>query len=166
MYPVITRRLEFDAGHRVLGHGGKCKHLHGHRYVAEISVKAKELDKLGMVIDFSVVKELVGGWIDTHWDHNMILHPDDPLMEALVESEAKGIENLQNIHRKVFGGKEPYTMSGAYKLDAKFANPTAENMARELFNVADILLSKVGVEVVRVRLYETPNCWADYPCSR
>ena len=55
----ITRRLEFDAGHRVLGHEGKCKNLHGHRYSAEITVTAPDLDGLGRVIDFGVIKEKV-----------------------------------------------------------------------------------------------------------
>lgn len=153
MHPVITRKLEFDAGHRVLGHGGKCRHIHGHRYVAEISVRARELNDLGMVIDFSCIKQLVGGWIDEHWDHNIILHPDDALLEQLEL-------DVYN------GGKKPYVMALPHDMPEKFANPTAENMARELFNVADILLSKEGVEVTHVRLYETPNSWADYPCAR
>jgi 6-pyruvoyltetrahydropterin/6-carboxytetrahydropterin synthase len=29
---TITRRLEFDAGHRIPHHDGQCRHLHGHRY--------------------------------------------------------------------------------------------------------------------------------------
>lgn len=160
MHPVITRKLEFDAGHRVLGHGGKCRHIHGHRYVAEISVRARELNDLGMVIDFSCIKELVGGWIDEYWDHNFICHPKDPLLDM------DGVYGTEPPFREVFGGKKPYVMSLPHDMPEKFANPTAENMVRELFNVADILLSKEGVEVVHVRLYETPNSWADYPTQR
>jgi len=65
----ITRKIEFDSGHRVLGHEGKCAHLHGHRYVAEITVESAGLDSLGRVVDFSVIKEKVGKWVDENWEY-------------------------------------------------------------------------------------------------
>jgi hypothetical protein len=34
----ITRRLEFDAGHRIPDHASQCRHLHGHRYALEITL--------------------------------------------------------------------------------------------------------------------------------
>jgi 6-pyruvoyltetrahydropterin/6-carboxytetrahydropterin synthase len=139
--PRITRKIEFDAGHRVVGHESKCAHLHGHRYVAEVTVQACKLDEIGRVVDFSCIKTVVGSWIDDNWDHNMILNVSDPLI-------SRGID------RKIFGDKDPYLMSNG--------NPTAENMAEELFKVAKRLLVGYGVEVVHVRIYETPNCWSDY----
>lgn len=135
---TITRRLEWDAGHRVLGHEGRCRHIHGHRYVAEITVRAEKLDGIGRVIDFSVVKTLVGGWIDTHWDHNLMLHPDDP----------------QRLHLQETEDRPPYVM--------RDGNPTAENIAEELGRNAIRLLADTGVEVVSVRIWETPNCHADW----
>jgi 6-pyruvoyltetrahydropterin/6-carboxytetrahydropterin synthase len=133
----ITRKIEFDAGHRVLGHEGKCRHLHGHHYVAEVTVEGAELDSLGRVIDFSILKQRVGGWIDENWDHNFLVHPEDPLRTIRTG--------------KVFAGRELYVMLNG--------NPTAENMAAELFEVATMLLPEL--KVTHVRLYETPNCWAD-----
>jgi len=133
MTTTITRVIEFDAGHRVLGHEGKCKHLHGHRYRVELTVEAPKLDPLGRVIDFSCLKEIVGGWVDREWDHNMLLRSDDPLIESGLLTRA------------------PYIFD---------SNPTAENMAQELFRIARSLLSS-DLSVVRVRVYETPNCWAD-----
>ena len=59
-----TRRIQFCAGHRVLGHENKCANAHGHNYVAYISARSNDLDKVGRVIDFSVLKEKIGGWID------------------------------------------------------------------------------------------------------
>src|SRR5262245_52482042 len=95
---LCTRKLEFDAGHRVLGHGGKCRHLHGHRYVAEVTCYAEELDKLGFVVDFSVIKTVVGDWIDENFDHNMILNPKDPLwtvwQEVIMADPAKQMEDV------------------------------------------------------------------------
>ena len=57
----ITRRLEFDAGHRIPNHTSQCKHLHGHRYALEVTlsgdlVQQKGVSEQGMVMDFTDVK--------------------------------------------------------------------------------------------------------------
>jgi 6-pyruvoyltetrahydropterin/6-carboxytetrahydropterin synthase len=140
---TVTRRFEFDAGHRVLGHEGKCRHLHGHRYVAEVTVTAPGLDRLNMIIDFSILKDKVGHWIETKWDHNMILNSEDPILEM-------GNSNWNAL----FGGKDPYVIS--------HGNPTAEIMARVLYNEAHGILAPYELRVEKVRLYETPNCYAEY----
>lgn len=137
--PLITRRLEFDAGHRVLGHGGKCKYLHGHRYAVELSINCQGLNELGMVIDFGAVKSIFGTWIDRNLDHNMILHPEDPLQH----------------YQQVLMGRNPYLMP------KEAPNPTAEHLAMLLHSVAVILFQK-PLQVSMVRVYETPSCWADW----
>ncbi len=181
MHPVITKVLRFDAGHRVLGHGGRCRCLHGHGYLVEVSVRAKQLDELGMVIDFGCVKEQVGGWIDRHLDHNMILHPDDPLLELPVDGDPAREEDgdlgadmgdedtdavVNQLGREIWAGKKPYVIPLQEGMPAKFANPTAENLARHLFQVSEALLTIHDVQVVKVKLHETPTCFAEYPCSR
>ena len=143
---VMTRKLEFDAGHRVPLHASKCKTPHGHRYVAEITIRAPELDEAGFVLDFGVVKAKVGGWIDANWDHTMIYQEDDPLMDAMrevyVEHGGDG-----NVYREWYA--------------VPFA-PTAENLSRYLFNKAVELLADDRVVVERVVLWETPNCKAEW----
>lgn len=149
--PIITRKFDFDYGHRVLGHEGKCANLHGHRGVAEVTVEAAELDNLGRVVDFSVLKTLIGGWIDERWDHNMLLHKDDPLLDDLGHE----IENIEHSRRRIFGPKSPYILP---------VNPTAENLAQDLLVNAQKVLDRAGsshIRVRHVRLYETPNCYAD-----
>jgi 6-pyruvoyltetrahydropterin/6-carboxytetrahydropterin synthase len=134
----ITRRLEFDYGHRLLNHEGKCRNVHGHRGVVELTCEAAELDAVGRVIDFGVVKAVVGGWLDDKLDHGYIGQAEDPILEAA---------------RKA--GSKVYSVSFP---------PTAEHLARYLFDVASNLLGgSYQIRVVRVRLYETPNGWADYP---
>jgi len=135
----ITRKIEFDSGHRVLGHEGKCAHLHGHRYVAEITVESAGLDSLGRVVDFSVIKEKVGKWVDENWDHNTLLNMGDPMAAAL----------------------DPFATKTLFLMPPG-ENPTAENMAKFLYSVAEHLLEDSLLSVVAVRMYETPNCWADY----
>ena len=66
MRVYCTRRLEFDAAHRVLRHESKCATLHGHRYRVDIEVSAPKPDSAGRAVDFSVLKTIIGGWIDRY----------------------------------------------------------------------------------------------------
>ena len=139
---TCTRRLEWDAMHRIPRHESKCAAYHGHRYAAEIVCAADELDDRGRVIDFGVVKELVGGWIDARWDHTAVLmrgDPDPAVAAIAASNEAHG--------RPI------------YWLDAP---PTAENLVIELARVAGELLAARGVRVVAIRLWETPNGSAEW----
>ena len=142
MTPSCTRRLAWDAMHRVPRHEGKCAAFHGHRYTADVTCEAEGLDDLGRVVDFGVVKDLVGGFIDERWDHTALLMRDDPDSAAMVIAAS----NEQH-------GRPVYWMQGA---------PTAENIALELARVATKLLAGRGLRVVHVRVWETPNCWADW----
>jgi 6-pyruvoyltetrahydropterin/6-carboxytetrahydropterin synthase len=139
----VTRIFPFDAGHRIVGHESKCANLHGHGYEAHVTVMAPELDRLGRVIDFGCLKEIIGGWIDSKWDHNMILFEEDELIKMLKEHP----DRLYTI----FSNKAPYQM---------MVNPTAENMARELLVQTQVLLPK-EIQITNIRLYETPKCFAD-----
>ncbi len=132
----VTRELRFCYGHRLLDYDGKCRHLHGHNGRALITLAAPNLDGLGMVVDFSQIKRAIGGWIDSHLDHRMILRRDDPVLPLL---QAQG---------------EP-----VYLLDA---NPTAENIARLIYEVA----AGQGFPVVEVRLWETEDSCAVYRAER
>lgn len=138
---MCTRLLEFDSAHRVLRHESKCSTLHGHRYRVEVTCEADQLDDVGRVVDFGVIKQLVGGWVDEHWDHTAIVNVRD---EALLSWCMMDAEE----HAK----KLPYVMPD---------EPTAENMARLLLGVARRLLADHELSVIRVRVWETPNCYAD-----
>lgn len=143
---TCTRRFSFDAAHRVLEHESKCKYLHGHRWEVEITCSAPRLDNLGRVIDFGEIKRIVGMWIDESWDHNLILNGSDPLLDLPAEH-----------FTAVLMGRGPYILH---------CNPTAENLASHLHEISSELLNDMGVKVSRVRVYETPNCYADYSVTR
>jgi len=135
---TCTRRVEFDAAHRVTEHESKCKMLHGHRYVVEATFSAQGLDNIGRVIDFGVIKERLGRWIDDNWDHNTILCEQDKDLGSAIESQ---------LSQKIF-----YLQK----------NPTAENMAEYLLEiVCKRIFPEEGLRCDRIRLYETPNCYAD-----
>lgn len=151
---VITRKFEFDAGHRVWGHESKCANLHGHRYVAEVTVEAPHLDAVGRIIDFSKLKQVIGDWIDHHWDHNILLHSEDPLTKLWRSSEQNQVYE-RSLAFTIFNGKTPFIMPEG-------TNPTAENMAEFLLLTSISLMegADYNVQVVSVKLYETPNCWS------
>ena len=129
---TVSRRLEFDAGHRLMRHESKCAFLHGHRYALEIEASGN-LDALGRVIDFSVLKGRLGDWIDTNWDHNCILHHEDTALIALLSQQTK----------------KPFILR---------SNPTAENMALYILNdICPTLFP--GITIESITLYETPNCF-------
>ncbi|MFA5507373.1 MAG: 6-carboxytetrahydropterin synthase [Vulcanimicrobiota bacterium] len=138
----ISRRLQFCAGHRVMGHENKCAGLHGHNYEATVFATADQLDSLGRVIDFGVLKEKLGSWLDENWDHAMILYQKD--LEAIQAIQGLSSQRL-------------------FRLPS---NPTAENMAIYLLEVVcPRLFEGTGVRITRLLLQETPNCCAEATLS-
>ena len=143
---TCTRRLTFCAGHRVAGHEGKCRFLHGHNYVVYIEARAEPgfegLDGIGRVIDFSVLKERFGTWIDQNWDHKFLAWAgDDELRDFWHEPATHKAEKLWPV----------------FWLDY---NPTAENIGRVLMELAPDLMQGTNVRIVSVRVEETENCSA------
>lgn len=130
------RKLTFCAGHRVLGHESKCANAHGHNYSAFVHAVAKDLDSIGRVIDFSVIKEKVGDWLDTYWDHTFIIYKNDEKLIACRDV----LEKNKEIFISDF-------------------NPTAENLALYLLKeICPKVLAGTGVEIVKIELHETENC--------
>jgi len=142
---LITRRLEFDAGHRIPNHDSQCRHLHGHRYALEISlsgqiIRAEGVSEQGMVMDFSAVKTIANETLVSRWDHAFLVYRGDVAVVGFLATLAG--------HKTVV-------------LDVV---PTAENLAEEAFRVLDAAyVDTYGnqLRLERVRLYETPNNWAD-----
>ncbi len=141
----ITRRLEFDAGHRIPDHASQCRHLHGHRYALEITLAGEVIEAAGqphdgMVMDSAEVKAIARRPVADQWDHAFLVHAGDkPIVDFL--SSLPG-------HKTVI-------------LDRV---PTAENLARIAFErLAPAYRDIYGnhLRLARVRIFETPNCWAD-----
>ncbi len=135
-----ARKIHFCYGHRLMGHEDKCVTLHGHNGVVWIhAVPIDGLDPLGRVLDFSLLKNKVGRWIDKHWDHTMIINEDDQEMITLLQTVSQ--------YKPIF------TIKG---------NPTAENMAKYILReVCPQVLKGCGIYVKKVVFYETENCFAE-----
>ena len=58
MASIFTLKIvtDFAASHIIEGHQGKCANLHGHNWYVEAEVRARQLDELGMAIDFADIK--------------------------------------------------------------------------------------------------------------
>jgi len=141
----ITRRLEFDSGHRIPNHDGQCRHLHGHRYAIEVTLTGEVADHPGkaddgMVLDFGDIKRLINQYVVDLWDHAFLVAKEDEGLVAFLAS-------LPN-HKTV-------VMEHV---------PTVENLANAAFTILQPVFNKAfggRLELSALRLYETPNCWAD-----
>jgi 6-pyruvoyltetrahydropterin/6-carboxytetrahydropterin synthase len=137
----LIRQLKFCAGHRLYRHESRCAFFHGHNYRVDIEVAAAgggaEVDSVGRVVDFSLIKQRMLGWLDQNWDHAFLIYEED--------------ENALAAIRMV----EPT------KYFVMPHNPTAENMARYLLEVvAPNVLGDLGVVARRVAVWETDESCA------
>jgi 6-pyruvoyltetrahydropterin/6-carboxytetrahydropterin synthase len=140
---TIMRRIKFCAGHRLYKHGGKCEHFHGHNYVADFFLSGESQDSVGRVVDFATVKAKCKGWLDQHWDHSFLVFEDD-------KNAIAALSQVQPCRMFLL----PY-------------NPTAENMAKYLLEVASPSLFGDGEgKVVRVRIWETDESYAEAALSQ
>ncbi|MEN9681501.1 MAG: hypothetical protein RLZZ627_1394 [Pseudomonadota bacterium] len=128
----ITKDIYFCYGHRLMGHPGKCKHLHGHSVKAAITINSETLNDQGMVCDFSEVTQAAQKFIDEILDHNFLIHRQDPLVPALTAANERFL--LVDEH------------------------PTAEYLARMIYEA----IRKEGLNVARVTLWETTSASATY----
>ena len=142
---LITRRLEFDAGHRIPDHQSQCRHLHGHRYAMEVTLSGEIIRQdgnaaNGMVLDFSEVKALARQHVVDLWDHAFLVYAGDTAVVNFLNSLPDHKTVLLN------------------------CVPTAENLAEKAFALLDAVFRErfgAHLQLERVRLFETPNCWAD-----
>jgi 6-pyruvoyltetrahydropterin/6-carboxytetrahydropterin synthase len=141
----ITRRLEFDAGHRIPNHDSQCRHLHGHRYAIEITLSGEVIadegaSNQGMVMDFAEVKAVAQRHLIDAWDHAFLVWRGDAPVVAFLRSLPG--------HKTVL-------------FDAP---PTAEHLAATALRLLEPLYrDRYGNHLLleKVRIFETPNCWAD-----
>ncbi len=140
---LITREIGIDAGHRVTYHGSKCRNLHGHRYTIQATCAgplALEGAEEGMIIDFGFLKEEMMAEIDAPCDHGLILWQKDPILSI-------------------------FSVDMGLKIYILPVVPTAENLARHWFErLAPRVRERTQgrATLKRIRVLETPNCWADY----
>ena len=75
MFDIFVK-THFSAGHHLRNYPGNCEKPHGHNWKVKVTVRAEELDELGMAIDFRRVKEGLAKVLDTLDHCNLNEHPD------------------------------------------------------------------------------------------
>ncbi len=142
---TITRKLEFDAGHRIPDHKSQCRNLHGHRYTIEITLHGRVIEDdgnsdNGMIMDFSDIKALAKQHLVDVWDHAFLVYAkDQPVRDFLA--------SLPN-HKTVVIDRIP----------------TVENLAQVAFDILKAAYLDhygTGLHLHKLVLHETPNCWAE-----
>lgn len=74
--------MEIAGSHKLkLSYKSKCQNLHGHNWIVTVYCKAKELNKDGMVVDFTEIKRKIHGRLD-HQNLNEVL-PFNPTAENI-----------------------------------------------------------------------------------
>jgi 6-pyruvoyltetrahydropterin/6-carboxytetrahydropterin synthase len=135
----VSKEMRFETAHRLInGYPGNCAHVHGHSWVARVTLtlrRNEDLDQYDFVEDYASFKPL-RAWVDTHWDHAILLNLNDPLYRVLNSEEFRVNGRL---HRVVGFN----------------SNPTSEAVARELLTQAQMFLQNDRVWVSRVEVEET-----------
>ena len=116
---MYTLKVEgaFEAAHRVAGYPGKCDRLHGHNWVVEAVVKGKELDELGMLVDFKVIKQALKNTLE-RFDHRF-LNELEPFSEGLNPTA----ENLSRIIYEELEGNEVFQRDSHLSAVTVFESP-------------------------------------------
>lgn len=169
---TVIRSHEICAGHRVVGHESKCRHLHGHNYKFHFKVAPKHgcgkvvtrgklvedgLDNVGRVIDFSVVKTTLCQWLEDNWDHKFLHWENDSVINSLIVVASTEFARENNLVKDE--DYDPFVDS----LVALPFNPTAENLAAYMVDViGPQLLDQYGVELVECTIEETSKCHVNY----
>lgn len=140
---TLTRRFTFEMAHALNGYDGACRHIHGHSYKLYVTIEGTpSLDpsspKLGMVIDFSVLKKIVNTAVVDKYDHALMLK-SGTIAEGLL-SQMKG------------------EWSNIVEVDFQ---PTCENLVVLIFNEISAQLPE-GVKLHELKLYETENSYVTY----
>ena len=88
----INVSAAFEAAHFISGYDGKCARLHGHNWTVEAVIRGQDTDKLGMLVDFKILKT----------ELNKVLNEFDHRYLNELETFARENPTAENIARKVF----------------------------------------------------------------
>ena len=117
----VTIEQTFAAGHALRNYHGKCENVHGHNYRCQVTMEGEQLDQTGLLVDFVLLKKVVGAVID-RLDHQWL--NDFPPFDVL--------------------------------------NPSAENIAKFIYDEVIQGITMSGVRLGHVRLWETDTSYATY----
>ena len=129
-----TKQFKMEVAHRLTSsYSVRCRSIHGHSYLMEVTLEDTELNCDGMVMDFGELKDHLNKFMDK-FDHTLVMSWEDPALEQMLEMVKKFNWRFMVVDY----------------------NPTAENMASHVFNYC----KELGLPVSEVRVQETKTGWA------
>lgn len=142
----LTKEFTFEAAHMLEGYDGLCREIHGHSYRLFVTIKGEPQSdmtspKLGMVMDFGVLKRIVNEQIVERLDHSFMMR-NTPMAEQVAEELGMRFS----------------------KIVLTDYQPTCENM---LGDFAERLLGALpdDIELHSLRLHETATSFAEWYAS-
>lgn len=138
---IVSKSIEFCAAHRVLTHGGKCRHAHGHRWKVTVYVDG-DVASDGMVLDFGILSAVLRARVHDRLDHGTVLDRTDPLAALLFKEDPGMVLTLLN------------------------GPPTAEELCHFVLNEVGTDARMTGFHVVQVDVQETPSSIATLVVNR
>lgn len=169
---TVSRQISIDSGHRVMTHGSKCRHLHGHRYTIEAVCAADHLQNRGeqsdMVVDFGFLKEEMMAEIDKPCDHGFLAQIADVELLSMFQPDRDDfLQWLADLQTVV--ARDGYCLTTDTKMGTKLyvldVNPTAEQLSRHWYRrLAPRVSERTGgqARLLELIVWETPNCRASY----
>lgn len=165
---IISKEIQFDAGHRVPQHKSKCRSQHGHRYRLVVYVEGPVVQSDdsddGMVIDFGDLKIVMMDKVHDLFDHANILWVNDPLTDILTErwSELK-VKQLIVTKYDVRNDSYDFCKFSTNEMGNVVivgVTPTAENLTYIVWNILNMALKETFLKLSRIELWETPTSCA------
>ena len=147
----IAKTFEVEYGHRLSKHPEKCRFPHGHSLRIEVVARGRELDDHDMVCDYKALKMVVID-IVKRLDHAMALNSADPQLEGLT---AIGDRVL------IFDDCDPTTEVLARWIYQQMAERIAADGTVESPSGTSYEIP-AGLELERVRVWETSTSWGEY----
>lgn len=147
-----SKSIEFDAGHRVPYHASKCRNPHGHRYRVTAVVEGPIRDAsggaaAGMVVDFGCIKDILTDHVHDVFDHGFLVWESDRLLQALLAAGSRADEDNVGV---------------GWNVIVLPCIPTAEELARWIWNDTVDYFCAEGVRLVEIEVRETPTSIATY----
>jgi len=147
----IAKVFEVEYGHRLSKHPEKCRFPHGHSLRIEVVVRGHELDDNDMVCDYKALKTLVKAVVE-RLDHGMALNSSDPQLEGLSAIGDRVI---------LFDDCDPTTEVLARWIYEQLAERLREDGSVRTPSGTDYPIPE-GLELERVRVWETSSSWGEY----
>ena len=139
----ISVQANFSSAHRLRGYQGKCEDLHGHNWKVQIVVRVKNLDKIGLAVDFKILKNHLSAALDS-FDHKYL----NDL------AYFKRVHPVRSKSLKATAQPSAVTSNGV--------NPTSENIARYIYEKLVSIIEVKGVKLKEVTVWESENSHATF----